>query len=545
MDRITTSSVPPGAKAGVLTLSQAPQAARTALKQRAVRGAIWTIGTSVGSRAIGLVGTLLLTRYLSPEVYGEVSLAALIVQTAQVFSNCGLSQYIVSKPKEGRAATFHATFFFLVLGALALALTWPFTYFAGPWLFHTRNLLTFLPWLLVAGILERVAIIQDRILVRDMRFRSVGIQRSLGEICYAIVTVTAAVGGAGGFAIVWGALARSTVRIITLSATTPWREWAEPHRITREQTRDFFQFGAPMSVATIFGFASRRFDNFVIAILYGAGPQGIYNMAYNVADIPASQIAETIGDVLVPSFAKMDDARRRSGLLAANRIMSLLVAPLAVGLGLIAPTLVTGVIAWGKTTRWTEVAPMLMVLSVLSVVRPAGWIGSSYLQVKDMPRVIMRLEVAKTVGLLAAMFVLGKLGGPLWACAAVGVAFGANSLSYLWVIRRIDGIPIRAQVIPLVMALAATIPMAAAVYAVRRMWSWLDPPWVAGLSPILPTLLEVVAGAAAFVPSALLIMPTTTHEFIDLLRSVMQRRTRAGRPGVPPSRASAPPSEHG
>jgi lipopolysaccharide exporter len=178
---------------------------------------------------------------------------------------------------------------------------------------------------------------------------------------------------------------------------------------------------------------------------------------------------------------------------------------------------------------------MLMVLAVLSVVRPAGWVGSSYLQVKDMPRTIMRLEVAKTMGLLVAMFALGKLGGPLWACAAVGVAFAANSLSYMWVIRAIDGISLRAQLLPLVPPLVATIPMAFAVLAMRRFWAWFDPPWVPMLSPILPTVVEVIAGAVAFVPSAMLIAPSTTNEVIKLLKTSIRRRAQAELVATPPS----------
>jgi len=44
------------------------------------------------------------SRYLDPDEYGEVSLAAIVTMTANTVSNCGLSQYIVSKPRAGRAA---------------------------------------------------------------------------------------------------------------------------------------------------------------------------------------------------------------------------------------------------------------------------------------------------------------------------------------------------------------------------------------------------------------------------------------------------------
>src|SRR5262245_25641107 len=103
--------------------AQAAEEKAGALRKKAVLGAIWTISTSVGSRALGLVGTLMLTRFLDPETYGEASLAANIVLTAQMLSSSGLTLYLVAKPKEGRAAAFHVTFYFIVLGTTGLIVT--------------------------------------------------------------------------------------------------------------------------------------------------------------------------------------------------------------------------------------------------------------------------------------------------------------------------------------------------------------------------------------------------------------------------------------
>ena len=49
---------------------------------KAVRGAAWTIGTGVGSRALGLMGTVLLTYFIARDELGEVSDAAVAVVLA-------------------------------------------------------------------------------------------------------------------------------------------------------------------------------------------------------------------------------------------------------------------------------------------------------------------------------------------------------------------------------------------------------------------------------------------------------------------------------
>ena len=510
------------------------------LTRNAVLGAIWSIGTSVGSRGIGLVGTLMVTRFLDPETYGEASLASLVVLSTQMISNCGLPQYLVAKPNEGRSAAFHATFYFVILGILGLVLAVIFRHPLGAALL-SPTLPDYILGFAFAGLCERFVVIQDAIQVRQMRFRSLSLQRSMGEALYAVVAVVLAWKGFGGHAIVWAAIARSGSRLISLSATTERREWLEPCRITWQQTRDMFRFGLPMSVGAIANFGARRWDNILIARYFGPGTQGVYNLAYNFADIPATQIGETIGDVLVPSFAKMEsDERRKKALILALRIMILIVAPLAVGLGMVAPELVRTFF----NDKWSRrsIGVMMMLLSGLSVVRPIGWVGNSYLQVKDRPRIIMVLEVAKTATLLLLIALFAHLGSNLnyrvyYACGAVGVAFGLSALSYLVAIARVDDTPLSKLIFPLLPPFLACLPMAFAVFEFQRLVTQKT----SGLPHPVMLVGEIIVGVLVFIPSAFLIAPGATRDLVGLLRTARARR-REKKPdddaAIPPEKAA-------
>lgn len=150
------------------------------LVKETVRGALWTITAGMGSRAIGLVGTLVLTHFIAPADYGEVAVAAVLVLTANQLSTVGLGQFIVSRPDAGRGAAFHATTYHVSLGALALALL----YLAGGRLgpaFDAPTMARYLPGLLLAAGMDRVSFVPERILVRDLRFGTVSALRT-GEI---------------------------------------------------------------------------------------------------------------------------------------------------------------------------------------------------------------------------------------------------------------------------------------------------------------------------------------------------------------------------
>ena len=70
------------------------------LRQRAVRGAAWTLPTSVASRAVGLLGTLLLARYLAPDEYGVVMAASIAATTASSVTTFGIGIYLVANRRD-------------------------------------------------------------------------------------------------------------------------------------------------------------------------------------------------------------------------------------------------------------------------------------------------------------------------------------------------------------------------------------------------------------------------------------------------------------
>ena len=88
------------------------------LTTRAVASAIWHVGAGLGGRVIGALGTLVLTRYLNPDVMGEVGVAWVLVLTSQVATCAGFGQYVVAHPSAGPSAGFHVTA--LSTGAIAV-----------------------------------------------------------------------------------------------------------------------------------------------------------------------------------------------------------------------------------------------------------------------------------------------------------------------------------------------------------------------------------------------------------------------------------------
>src|SRR5690349_11770240 len=80
------------------------------------------IATSMGARIVGLLGTLVMTRFLAPDVIGEVAAASIISLTAGWLSTWGFGQYAVVKGQGDNAIeiTWHATVAYNVVGVVGL-----------------------------------------------------------------------------------------------------------------------------------------------------------------------------------------------------------------------------------------------------------------------------------------------------------------------------------------------------------------------------------------------------------------------------------------
>lgn len=483
----------------------------------AAGGAAWTIATGVGSRGLGLAGTLLITYFVARDELGEVSDAAIAVLLANQLSTVGAGQYYISHPAAGRDVAWHATLVHCTLGVVALVCVLALEHPLSVWM-RAPSLARFLPGLLISGLFERLAYMPERVLVRAMRFRTVGLCRAVAELAYSFTSVLLAVCGWGGMSVVLGNVARSLVRFVGMARSIPLADWVRPSPLSIETVTAMLRFGLPMSVGMGAGYASRRVDNAIVSGLFGAHAVSAYNLAYNVADVPAVQVGEQIGDVLLPSFALLRAAERREALVRSTALLALVTFPLAVGLGAVAPTLVRAVLP----AEWQDVGPMIVLLSAMSVVRPIGWTIASYLLALDRPGLDATLEVAKLCSLVGLLLSIGRLG-VLWSCVAVGLAFSFHSLASMIALQVVDGLPVARLAMPCLRPLVACVPMAAVVIATKTAFAW-----TAINSQGLALVAEVLLGAGAYFAVAPLIARSASLELLELVRRGRERRTVGG-----------------
>jgi lipopolysaccharide exporter len=487
------------------------------LADKAARGAVWTVASSIGGRMVGVLGTLVITRFLKPDVIGEISDATILCLTANWITIWGFGQYSVVKARGADAAevTWHATVFYVVLGVISIGAVALFGGRLTPF-FDAPHAAVYVPGMALSVFIRRLGAMPERILVQQMNFRPSGMALALGEVAFTAAALPLAANGWGGWSLVVANNVKSIIAVVILINAAGVRSWATPTPLRMERIKDMLRFGLPLGIQGIAHQASRYWDNLAVSSFFGTTATGAYNMAYNLADIPAIQVGEQIALVLLPSIAELPKERRPRALERSTALLSLIIYPLAVGLGLVAYPLI-GLIL--PADKWQDVAPLLTVLACLSVFRPITWVLSAYMEAEAKTNRLMFLEVAKVVVIVGGIAVLAPFGLRV-AAGAVGIAFGATAFAGVVIVAREPGGPSAWRLfVGFFQPLVACAVMGGAVIGVNAALRF------AGIEhPAIYLIAEIVAGAIAYVAAALAICRETSRDLLGLLRKTLRSR---------------------
>ncbi|MGE3763483.1 MAG: polysaccharide biosynthesis C-terminal domain-containing protein [Kofleriaceae bacterium] len=165
--------------------------------------------------------------------------------------------------------------------------------------------------------------------------------------------------------------------------------------------------------------------------------------------------------------------------------------------------------------EWQEVAPLLAVLTSLSVFRPITWVLSAYLEAESKTNRLMFLELLKIGLLILGIAALHPFGLEV-AASAVGIAFGFTALLGIAVVVR-EGVSWRALLSGFMRPLAACAVMAAAVLATDR---GLD---ALGAHVAVQLVVEIVVGAIVYIVAALAFARETAIDLLQLAKKALRR----------------------
>lgn len=409
------------------------------IKGHMARGAAWMVAMRWTVRGIGLINTIVIARLLTPADFGIVTMAWIVVEFLMVLTETNVDLALL------RGNTFSRDY---------LDTAWTIKVISG-----TATMLVLLAIAPLAAHYygdERIVWVIDIVALRAliMGFENIGVVEFRHKLQFAkefrYWTLRRAImlGFGLGLALVMRdymalALAAPISGVITVGVSYTMSAYRP--RFSLAHGRELWVFSQWLILNSVARFVNGRIDQFVIGGSGDAARMGSYNLAHDIAGLPAREMVWPIGRALTPTLAKIthDEAALRTTL--RNLVAFVAMASLPAGLGLSAvaddATLVLLGDKWHDTIPFFEVLALcgifeglilaiepyflarkyersfaLVNLAQVALLVPAVVLAAEHWGIDALAWVRTAVTALVATGLFAAMIRLGWLrAGDLWA----------------------------------------------------------------------------------------------------------------------------------
>ena len=324
------------------------------------RGAIWSYAgqgyMTLGNFVVGLI----IARLLGPAALGVFIAVTAFTSVFLIGVQFGLPQAIL-QARTLRADQVNAAFWSIaVLGSIFFCVLW----WVAPWLAGFYGADAFVGVMRLMGgvfLLTPMTAVGLALLRRDMRFARVAAIDATGLTISSVVSVGAALLGAGVYSLVLGTFISMLSILIGILLSHAWR----PSWPRWRPVRGLLHFSSRAMVNNVLNLTTNRVDNMLVGAMLSTASLGLYNRAYSLARIPAEQFAESLGPLLFCSLSRIqqDVARSKRLYLTAAPLIAAVTMPFFVLLGVAAPDLVT--LLYGDA--WSGAGAPLRVMAIGAV----------------------------------------------------------------------------------------------------------------------------------------------------------------------------------
>ena len=334
------------------------------LKKQLLASSTWTLTGNAGQQLLSFLIFIYLARLLSPEDFGLVALAAAFTDIAEILVRWGLGTFLIQrKAVDSRimstafwiiAALSSAAAAFMVLASEPAA-----NFFKAP------NLTWVLAYLAPLPALSALGTINDALLRRSLKFRSIAVRNIVAMVGSGGVALYLAIAGYGVVALIAQRLMFAALSTALLVISYPWAP-----RLTFDlaTARELMVHGGHIMWNGLSLRLTPRTLDFLVGYFLGARELGLLRVSLRFFDFLAQGILLPIADVLPAVLRKI-----AGDMEATRRIYKRLVIfssaiffPMTIGIGLMAGEITHLIFG----TKWSESTPLIEVLSFLAFTLP-------------------------------------------------------------------------------------------------------------------------------------------------------------------------------
>jgi O-antigen/teichoic acid export membrane protein len=283
------------------------------LKARAFRGGAWLGFGSFSEQVVRFARNIVLARLLAPEAFGTMAIILSATSLLHTITDIGVKDAIIQNPKGTENRYVNAAFWMTFGRSLLLSVL---IFVLAPWLaaFYGNAALTaFLRVASVTVLIDGSVSPKVYVALKHLTFSRWAAINHGGGILGVLLTIVASFFIRNVWALVLGAAAESLSRTALSHIFFPFFPSLS---MDREALRDLLRFSRGLFGLSFLNLIFARTDIFILAKLLPAAELGVYVLAVNLVQTPASFLINLLGQTLMPALSHVQGDNRRM-----NRIL--------------------------------------------------------------------------------------------------------------------------------------------------------------------------------------------------------------------------------
>lgn len=289
------------------------------LKKEFTSGVFYTSLAKYSGIVISLVITSVLSRLLTPEDFGVVAIATVIISFFNILGDIGIGPAIIQNRNLSKYDLNHIYSLTIFVGVILAVAFWGLS-FAISSFYDDPTLKPVSQWLCLSIFFTCINIVPLNLQYKSKNFKRIAIVTLIVQVISGIAAIIYAFSGGGVYALVLQSLA--STGILALIYNYIARLHFSFH-IEKSAIEKIFSFSMYQMLFNIINYFSRNLDKLLVGKYIGLSPLGYYEKSYRMMMLPLQNITFVITPVMLPVFSGIQDNRQ---LLVEkyNKVLSIL-----------------------------------------------------------------------------------------------------------------------------------------------------------------------------------------------------------------------------
>lgn len=373
------------------------------IKQEMKKGLLWTALDKYSGQIVGIFISMVLARLLTPNDYGVVATASVLLAFLSIFSTIGIGPAIIQREDLNQKDLDNIFTFTIFLGfalcCISFVSSWLIAYIYGnPLLKPVIQILSF------GMFLGTINMVPAALMSKHKRFKEMATRGIVFQVVFGIIGILSAFYGAGVYALVCPQILASFCTFFYNNHFYPVRiSW----HFSIEPLKKIFSYSSFVFLSEVINYFSRNLDKLIIGKTISADALGYYEKSYRLMQMPLNNVSSVIYPVLQPVMSSLQNDMKEMAdkYTKIVKYIAIISFPIAVIMLFSAKEII--IVMFGANWIPSIASFKVLVISIplMLICNPTGAIFSSCNATKQMFRVTLsNTTVTISLFIIAAVF---------------------------------------------------------------------------------------------------------------------------------------------